>query len=75
MGGKSTVYIHRVTKSLWGEYAGPRRREKSLEEEAWRLVQLFEKGELGDPVSFYRDVMNNFAFHGISLKDLDVDAG
>ena len=74
MGGESTAYIHRVTKSLWGEYAGPRRREESLEEEAWRLVQLFEKGELGDPVRFYRDVMNNLAFHGISLEDLKVDA-
>lgn len=65
MGGESTAYIHRVKRSLWGEYDEPREKPRlSLEEEAWRLVQLMEKGELTDTKEFLRNVYNSIVFHG-----------
>jgi hypothetical protein len=75
MGGESTAYIHRVKKSLWEDYSGPRTKPiLSLEEEAFRLVQLMERGELTDTKRFMRNVYNNFLFHGISLTSLATDA-
>jgi hypothetical protein len=74
MGGESTAYIHRVKKSLWEEYAGPRNKpRRSLEEEAFSLVQLMESGELTDTQRFLRNVYNNMLFHGISLESLTRD--
>ncbi|KAL3781833.1 hypothetical protein HJC23_011142 [Cyclotella cryptica] len=74
MGGESTAYIYRVKKSLWEAYAGPRKQPQgSLEEEAFRLVQLMESGELTDTKRFVRNVYNNLLFHGISLKSLAPD--
>ncbi|KAL7516214.1 hypothetical protein ACHAWX_001254 [Stephanocyclus meneghinianus] len=75
MGGESTAYIHQVKKSLWGDYAVPRTKPiLSLEEEAFRLVQLMERGQLTDTKQFMWNVYNNFLFHGISLTSLSLDA-
>lgn len=66
LGGKSTAYIHRVKTSLWEEYAGPREGPQiTLEEEAFRLVQLMENGELTDTEAFCRKVRNDMIFHGV----------
>ena len=67
MGGKSTAYIHRVTKSLHDEYGEVPREvpQLSLEEEAYRLVQLMESGELTDTKLFMRNVRNDMIFNGI----------
>ena len=63
MGGESTAYIHRVKSSLWKDYAGPR--EIPLEEEAYQLVQMIEKGELTNTKMFLRKVYNNIVFNGL----------
>jgi len=67
MGGKSTAYIHRVTKSLHDEYGVMPREipQLSLEEEAYRLVQLIESGELTDTKLFMRNVRNDMIFNGM----------
>jgi hypothetical protein len=66
LGGESTAYIHRVVTSLWEEYAGPRKPPQySLEEEAYGLVQLMEKGELTDTNAFLRKVRNDMIFHDL----------
>jgi len=67
MGGKSTAYIHRVTKSLHTEYGVMKREvpQLSLEEEAYRLVQLIERGELTDTKLFMRNVRNDMIFNGM----------
>ena len=67
MGGKSTAYIHRVTKSLHDEYGVAPREvpQLSLEEEAYRLVQLIESGELTDTRLFMRNVRNDMIFNGM----------
>ncbi|KAL9180256.1 hypothetical protein ACHAXT_008226 [Thalassiosira profunda] len=77
MGGVSTAYVHRVKTSLWEEYAGPRERSQlPLEEEAFRLVQRMESGELTDSEAFVRRVRNQMVFHNVSpelLPKIDVD--
>lgn len=67
MGGKSTAYIHRVSKSLHDEYGDVPREvpQLSLEEEAYRLVQLIESGELTDTKLFMRNVRNDMIFNGM----------
>ena len=79
MGGESTAYIHRVKTSLWEEYAGPKEVPQfSLEEEAFRLVQSIESGELTDTKEFLRKVRNDMIFHGVPLESLpgiDEDEG
>ena len=67
MGGKSTAYIHRVTKSLHDEYGVAPREvpQLSLEEEAYRIVQLIESGKLTDTKLFMRNVRNDMIFNGI----------
>jgi len=67
MGGKSTAYIHRVTKSLHTEYGVMKREvpQLSLEEEAYKLVQLIESGELTDTKLFMRNVRNDMIFNGV----------
>ncbi|KAL7540869.1 hypothetical protein ACHAXR_010441 [Thalassiosira sp. AJA248-18] len=66
LGGKSTAYIHRVKSSLWEEYAGPREMQQlTLEEDAFRLVQSIENGELTDTKAFLRRVRNDMIFHGV----------
>ena len=74
MGGQSTAYIHRVKKSLWKEYDGPRTKPVlSLEDEAYRLVQLIESGKLTDPKAFWRGVHNELSFRGIDAKSLSIE--
>lgn len=79
LGGESTAYLHRVKTSLWEEYAGPRERPQlSLEEQAMRLVQLMESGELTDTQAFCRRVRNDMIFNGVSpefLPETDEDDG
>jgi len=79
MGGESTAYIHRVKTSLWEEYAGPRGVPQfSLEEEAFRLVQSIESGELTDTKEFLRKVRNDMIFRGVPpefLPEIDGDEG
>ena len=74
MGGESTAYIHRVKKSLWGEYKGPRTKpQMSLEDEAYQLVQLIESGKLTDPKAFWRGVHNELYFRGINVESLSIE--
>ena len=71
LGGESTAYIHRVVTSLWEEYAGPKKPpQSSLEEEAFRLVQLMEKGALTDRNAFLRKVRNDMIFHDLPQEFL-----
>lgn len=71
LGGESTAYIHRVVTSLWEEYDGPRKPpQSSLEEQAFRLVQLLENGELTDTDAFLRNVRNDMIFHGLPQEFL-----
>ncbi|KAL3817588.1 hypothetical protein ACHAXA_006477 [Cyclostephanos tholiformis] len=71
LGGESTAYIHRVITSLWEEYSGPRKPpQSSLEEEAFKLVQLMEKGELTDTNAFLRRVRNDMIFHDLPQEFL-----
>jgi hypothetical protein len=77
-GGESTAYIHRVKTSLWNEYAGPRTKpQMTLEDEAYRLVQLLESGQLTDTKAWWRDVHNELSFRGqldcVSLEDLSYE--
>ena len=66
LGGESTAYIHRVKRSSWEDYAGPRRRpQSSLEEEAYNLVQLIENGTLTNKNDFLRRVRNSMIFHDL----------
>lgn len=66
LGGESTAYIHRVKTSLWENYAGPRRKpQNSLEEEAYKLVQLIESGNLTDTNDFLRRVRNAMIFYDL----------
>ena len=67
MGGKSTAYIHRVVKSLHDEYGDAPREvpQLSLEEKAYKLVQLIESGELSDTKLFMRNVRNDMIFNGM----------
>lgn len=74
MGGESTAYIHRVKRSLSESYGGPRERRMCLEEEAFQLVQLLERGELTDTKAFMRNVRNNMIFNEVLpefLPELD----
>ena len=71
LGGESTAYIHRVVTSLWEEYAGPKKPPRySLEEEAFGLVQLMEKGALTDTNAFLRTVRNDMIFHDLPKEFL-----
>ena len=66
LGGQSTAYIHRVKRSSWEDYAGPRRRpQSSLEAEAYNLVQLIENGTLTNKNDFLRRVRNSMIFHDL----------
>ncbi len=66
LGGESTAYIHRVKRSYWEDYAGPRRMpQSSLEEEAYNLVQLIENGTLTNTTDFLRRVRNSMVFHDL----------
>jgi len=63
--GKSTAYIHRVTKSLW-DGSGPRTRPRiEPEEMAWRTIRDMESRNLTDSDKFMRQVNNNMVFHSI----------
>lgn len=69
VGGTSTAYVHRVVKSLWKEGVGKMERpEIPLEEQAWRIVQARERGELTDTGKFLREVHNNMVFHGLPWR-------
>jgi hypothetical protein len=71
LGGESTAYIHRVVTSLWEGYAGPKKPpQSSLEEEAFRLVQMMEKGALTDTNAFLRRVRNDMIFHNVPQEFL-----
>ncbi len=71
LGGESTAYIHRVITSLWTEYSGPKKPpQSSLEEEAFKLVLLIEKGELTDTNAFLRNVRNDMIFHDLPQEFL-----
>lgn len=65
-GGQSTAHIHRVVSSLWEEGVGRREKpEIPLEEQAWRVVQAYEAGELADTDKFLREVRNAMIFNGL----------
>lgn len=76
-GGQSVAYVHRVVSSLWEEGVGPRQKPViPLEEQAWRIVQAYEAGELTDTGKFLREVRNAMIFHGLPeswLPSLDDD--
>lgn len=76
-GGRSTAHIHRVVSSLWEEGVGPRQKpEIPLEEQAWRVVQAYEAGELTDTNKFLREVRNSMIFAGLPeswLPSIDDD--
>ncbi len=66
MGGKSAAYIHQVTASLSDDYGGRRLKPQlPLEEDAFRLIQLMEKGELVDTKGFLKKVYNDMIFNGL----------
>ena len=49
----------------------------TLEDEAYRLVQLLESGQLTDTKAWWRDVHNELSFRGqldcVSLEDLSYE--
>mmetsp|Transcript_10601 Transcript_10601/g.21026 ORF Transcript_10601/g.21026 Transcript_10601/m.21026 type:complete len:486 (-) Transcript_10601:999-2456(-) len=71
MGGKSAAYIHQVRTSLSKSYRGRRSKQQvPLEEEAFRLVQLMEKGEFVDTKRFLKEVYNDMIFNGLPQEFL-----